>query len=59
MAASSDPTPDAAIRKPKPAAPLPSSFWANAGMSTLKFMPTVATTPTVTTASRTISVCRT
>ena len=44
-AARSEPRPDAAIRKPYPVAPLWRTSSASGGMTTLKFMPTVETSP--------------
>ncbi len=58
-AATSDPRPDAAIRKPNPVASVCRTSWASAGMITLKFMAKVEATPTTIVASRTTSVPRT
>ena len=58
-AAASDPTPDAAIRKPNPWAPVPSTSRASEGMTTEKFIPAVATSPTTPTARSTMRVCLT
>ena len=58
-AAVSDPSPIEAIRNPSPVAPTPSTVWASAGATTLKFIANVETSPTRTTASRTTGVART
>ena len=47
------------MRNPYPAASLPRTFAASGGMRTVKFMPTVATSPTTVTASSTTGVSRT
>ncbi len=59
IAAPSAPRPEAVIRNPYPAASLPRTFAASGGMRTVKFMPTVATSPTTVTASSTTGVSRT
>ena len=51
--------PDAAIRKPKPAASLGQVFLRKRRQQHVQFMPTVATTPTTVTASSTTGVRRT
>ena len=58
-AADSAPIPEAVMRKPKPDASLWRTCWASGGVSTLKFMPNVATSPTTVTDIRTMGVLRT
>ena len=58
-AASVEPTPDAAIRKPNPDAPTCRTLSASGGTSTWKFIPNVAASPTTVTPSNTSGVLRT
>src|SRR6476469_8986698 len=55
-AASVDPMPDAAIRKPNPDAPTWRTLSARGGVSTEKFIPNVDARPTIVTARSTIGV---